>query len=124
MILDMHGDGGAYIMFNLILFLGIPLGGPLGMLFVDRVIFKSTTHYVWRIVTGSLMGVLGSAFVYWVLPLCGVDFDAWFPPISDIYLTWGIESFFLISVFFSLIGYNAIGLLKRDMKKPPTKNNN
>jgi hypothetical protein len=69
------------------------------------------------------MGVLGSAFVYWVLPFLGIDTKGWFmpTPTSDIYLffTWGgVESFFLISTFFVMIGYNAANLFRYGKKNP------
>jgi hypothetical protein len=104
-------------MYHLSFFLGIPLCGPLGMSFTDKVIFKSAGHYVWRIVAGFITGISGSAFIYWVLPFWGVEvFNNFLPPISGIYIAGGMELILLISTFFSLIGYNAAGLFKRDRK--------
>ena len=93
------------------------------MLFVDKLIFKSSRRLIWRIISGFSMGIVGSAFVYWVLPSLGIASEGWFKPapMSDIYLhltCGGIESFFLISTFFSLVGYNVVGLFRRDRKKP------
>lgn len=119
-ILDMHGDGVAYIMYHSFFFFGIPFGGPLGMLFVDKLFFEpSTKKYIHRIVAGSLFGVVGSAFVYWVLPLLGIAvFDGFLPPMWGIDIVGGAEIFLFLSVFFALIGYNAAGLFKRDRKNP------
>lgn len=121
-MLELPADSKAYITLHLFFFLGIPLGGPFGILFVDKLIFKSSRRFLWRILSGFLMGILGSAFVYWALPFLGIDFEGWFEPapISDIYLhltCGGIESFFLISVFFSLIGYNSVELFRLDKKQ-------
>jgi hypothetical protein len=121
-MLKLPADSKTYITLHLFFFLGIPLGGPFGMLLVDKLIFKSSRRFIGRMLSGFLIGILGSAFVYWVLPFLGIDFEGWFKPapISDIYLhltCGGIESFFFLAVVFYLIWYNSVGLFRRDKKK-------
>lgn len=112
------------------LFGGIPFGASLGVFLVDKLFFKSASHYVWRIIVSFVMGILGALFVGWGLPFLGIPNDGWFEPsqlsdIYDIYL-WlscgGGDSFLLTSVLFSLIGYNAVGLFKYKKVKPSVCN--
>ena len=114
------------------LFGGIPFGASLGVLLGNRLFFKPIAHYIWRIIAGFIMGILGSAFVYLVfpfldidtsllyqyLPFLGINTQGWLSPVSTCpvysFLSWGgDEAFFLISTLFALIGYNLAGLFGR-----------
>ena len=96
--------------------------------------FKSVLHHVWRIITGFIVGILGSIVVCWVFPLLGIEntltlyrvlpslginTEEWmrattYSCTTYLFLTCGgIELYFLISTFFTLIGYNLAGLFGR-----------
>jgi hypothetical protein len=99
-----------------------PIGAILGDFFVDKLIFKYSRLIIWRMLLGLLMGIVGSAFVYflyWILPFLGIYFLDKFPILSKAPFIEGNEPFYLIPVFFALIGYNAVGLFKDKKVKEP-----
>jgi hypothetical protein len=92
-------------MFYLMFFWAFPVGCPLGMSMVDKLIFKSPTYNVLGIAIGLSVGLIGMAIAFWMPAILGVRIDIFLLP--------------LIAVFFSLIGYNAAGLFRYGKKNPP-----
>lgn len=78
-------------MFYLMFFWAFPVGCPLGMSMVDKLIFKSPTYNVLGIAIGLSLSLIGMAIAFWIPAILGVRIDIFLLP--------------LIAVFFSLIGY-------------------
>jgi len=92
------------------LFACVPVGGTLGISGVDKFIFKTNNIFPWKITASFLMGICGSMLVYYCLfPILGSKTFGLFPQIE--YVTFGYELFYMMSVFFSMVGYYTAGLI-------------
>jgi hypothetical protein len=85
----------------------IPGGVILGILLADKLVFKRNKMLILQIIVSLLMGIWGSDIIVWML-FRGIEIFGWIPKIRHI--TFGFEPFIITSVFFSLIGYNVVGL--------------
>ena len=93
------------------IFVCIPVGGVLGISGIDRFVFKSRMIFPWKVTVGFLLGVVGAMLVYWCLfPILGSRTFGIFPNFEHI--TFGYELFFVISVFFTLVGYKTVNLFR------------
>jgi hypothetical protein len=96
------------IAINLSCFLALPFGSVLGMYFMDKWLYESPKYLVQRILTAFLMSVGG--FVSIVIAVTQAQ--------RTILLSPPAHALFLypcIIAFFSLIGYQLTGLLKKGM---------
>jgi len=99
--------------YYLTIFLAFTLGGPLGMFYVDKRILKREENNISKIIAGFLLGVFGTLLVQWILPtIYDISIVELGRPILGLFL------FLLVTVFFSLIGYNSVELFRRDKKNP------
>jgi hypothetical protein len=98
--------------FYIIYFLGFPFGGTFGMSFADKIIFKSPVHDKFKISAGFILGALA------VVSIWGICRYHRMLVYEFLHLNGSIKLFdpfllLLITVFFSLIGYNVAGLFRR-----------
>jgi len=95
-----------------IIHLGLPLGAILGIIIVDRLIFKLPTYSLSGIMSGFLCGVAGTIFILWLLPLTKIDITKFIPFFSS----FGYDAYvFLLPILvgvLSVIGYRIAMYLK------------
>ena len=107
------------VIIYLIAFLALPLVCPLGMYFVDKLIYKSTIHSAWKILFGFLTSIFGVVFFMRILPFFGVNTCDWIPVINGVDYADYVYSF--IAALFSLIGYKGVGLFEYIKRNNRTK---
>jgi hypothetical protein len=101
--------------FYLAIFLSIPLGGPLGMYFLDKLADKLPMYPIWRIVAGFLMGLAGITFI-WLSSQVAFLRDTLAGMI--IFNLSPIPFLFpFVIPLFSLIGYQMVGLFENKSQK-------
>lgn len=91
-----------------ILFLGLPIGGLLGISMVDKLIFKSQGYNKLGIVIGFSLSTFGTVLVGWILPIFDIRFFDWILPV--VHINIDILVFPFVVAFFAVIGYNSIRL--------------
>lgn len=98
----------------LIFFLAWPLGPPLAMYCLDKLIFKTANQSAWRILMGFLLG-LGFAIIDIGDGFLGINIFGWAPLVKGV----NIEAYLglLTGTMFSLIGYNSLDLFKNISSK-------
>lgn len=95
--------------FYLIMLLAMPLGASLGMLVVDKLIFKRGAQAIWRVVGAFLSSLLGIVLVWRILPLFGLKILDWVPLVHGVNIDFYLLPF--VSGLFALCGYNAVDIL-------------
>lgn len=106
-------------MVYLMIFLAFPIGGTLGISYVDKRMLKREKSDKGKILGGFFIGVFGILLVFWIIPVIyNIRLFDWFGPIfgegMDIFL------FPFVAVFFSLIGYNSLGIFRKLFYKAST----
>ena len=92
---------------NIVLFLTWPLGSALGMHFLDRRAYNLDSYHRWRVLVAFLLGVLSVIFITTTCSVGGV-YNQQIVSCSFRFLIPLLLPF--VIVFFSLIGYQLVGL--------------